>query len=1445
MKKSLHLIAIFICFFSFKTQAQVSITQNIVQALACGSSINVVAIGSGTIQYYSIDSINGLIALGTSCNITPSMAGIYTIIATNGIDSATVIDNLYPVMPKIDSIKVVPSLCTITAQVKVFCNTNYTYTITGTGGLAYAVNSVFTAPALTYNQTYTVTITDACGATVSKSFIVPFSFNNLQATIQTTSSPCIPGTGSCMAVCAGGTLPYSYAWNTIPVQTTTTASGLDSGIYTVIVTDANGCTRNRNILLNKKHIIASATKDTICVGDSTILTSNIMGLNSGSLPTNYQTANFGQPVDDEILSFSFGSFVNNTGCGITGVGAINGLPASQVGRYSNHTNLFISPVAPGSTIPISIKIGYCPFIATYSNTATIYIDFNRDGDFTDLNEMVYTKPFGTSAMAGTTYFGNIIIPSNALLGNTLMRIVLNEATTAPSQGSYSWGETEDYIINIGQATQNTTTWYPNVGLNTNTGNQVVATPTVTTTYTVVNTDPILCNDTAIITIVINELFYSSISLVHTNTDCPNSNNGQIAAAETPLTNSLTYQWSNGKTGAIDTLLSQGQYSVLVKDSLGGCKTFYDSITVIGAYCNNINGKVTWDFNKNCIFESGEEGIKNEMITLNPGAINTFTDAFGNYQFSSLANNTYTVTKNNNLLDFGNNCNTTTNVTLSSNSAIIDFMDTVKTIFTNVDYVIYQQLGICVNPNLGIQAKQLVYYLNGLTLPTTATIYLILDSNMSLVSSTPIPTFISGDTMFWNVSNISNVPNSILFQFSLTPNLGFGISLPCNFGIINTLYNDSNLLNNQYVFPFSTCISFDPNIKTVYPTGKTSSGYITKQDDVLSYDVHFQNVGNATAANVIIVDTIDSNLDITTFQVQNYSHPYQIELINNHIFKFKFLGIMLPDSGANFDASQGFITYTIKQKNTNTTGDVINNTAYIYFDYNAAVITNTTTNTIYEKLKIDTITKTNNTNCNTTVCGNATATISHHGGIGPFTISVTPMCSSTIITGNVIHNLTNGVYTISVSDAIDNTVTSIIFIQLDSAVNTIISNTICANQTPFIWHGQVLISSGAYNHTYTSTSGCDSILTLNLMVTPTITHASNVSVCSNQTPYLWQGQSITNTGAYAHTFLNANGCDSIATINVTVKQASAHTTSVSVCNYQLPFLWHGQNLNTTGLYYYTTTNTIGCDSIETLNFVVKNATFSTTNLAICTNQLPYLWNAQTINNAGTYTKHFNNAAGCDSTATLLLTINPTFSHNIISDVCVGSNYTCLDGTTLQNVQLNSLHTNHFSTIYTCDSTIYQAINVLPIDTSVSALGNQLTANQTSGTYQWIDCNSKILLANGNTQAYNVLQNGSYAVIVTNGNCTDTSSCYTFNSVGLGKNVVKNNTIKIFPNPAKNILNIQSSKPLHQIKIINMLGETVLIINANEALSTQINIENLSNGVYQVQINEGVYELKIVN
>jgi uncharacterized repeat protein (TIGR01451 family) len=143
-------------------------------------------------------------------------------------------------------------------------------------------------------------------------------------------------------------------------------------------------------------------------------------------------------------------------------------------------------------------------------------------------------------------------------------------------------------------------------------------------------------------------------------------------------------------------------------------------------------------------------------------------------------------------------------------------------------------------------------------------------------------------------------------------------------------------------------SFDPNDKLVYPRGWGSNGNVEPGTE-FKYTIRFQNTGTDTAFKVVLVDTLDPNLDIASLQIGNASHNYTFKVSGKGrpVLTWTFDNILLPDSGRNQEASNGFVSFSIRTKATAPVGTRLENFADIYFDFNDPIRTNTTVNTLWQ------------------------------------------------------------------------------------------------------------------------------------------------------------------------------------------------------------------------------------------------------------------------------------------------------------------------------------------------------------------------------------------------------------------------------------------------------------------------------------------------------------------
>ena len=124
------------------------------------------------------------------------------------------------------------------------------------------------------------------------------------------------------------------------------------------------------------------------------------------------------------------------------LGSIN-YQNSSCATYTNNTALS-TVLLKGNTYTLTVRTGDCNGGGTYTHETRVWIDWNNDGDFYDAGEEVLTKAPRSSA---STEVRQISVPQGAAIGTTRMRVVATEGT-ANSCGTYSWGETEDYTVEI-------------------------------------------------------------------------------------------------------------------------------------------------------------------------------------------------------------------------------------------------------------------------------------------------------------------------------------------------------------------------------------------------------------------------------------------------------------------------------------------------------------------------------------------------------------------------------------------------------------------------------------------------------------------------------------------------------------------------------------------------------------------------------------------------------------------------------------------------------------------------------------------------------------------------------------------------------------------------------------------------------------------------------------
>jgi hypothetical protein len=404
------------------------------------------------------------------------------------------------------------------------------------------------------------------------------------------------------------------------------------------------------------------------------------------------------------------------------------------------------------------------------------------------------------------------------------------------------------------------------------------------------------------------------------------------------------------------------------------------------------------------------------------------------------------------------------------------------------------------------------------------------------------------------------------------------------------------------------------------------------------------------------------------------------------------------------------------------------------------------------------------------------------------------------------------------------------ITLNLTINNSTSNTI--NQTTcnsYNFNNQTLTQSGTYYDTLLNSTGCDSIITLNLTINNPSSNTINQTTCNS---YLFNNQTITQSGTYNDTLINSTGCDSIITLNLTINNPTSNSINQTTCN---SYTFNNQTLTTTGIYYDTLINSTGCDSIITLNLTINNPTSNSINQTTCNS---YTFNNQALTTSGIYYDILINSTGCDSIITLNLTINNSSVNTINQTACNSFSF---------NNQALTTSGIYYDTLINstgCDSIITLNLTINNPNIATSQNGTQLSATATGATYQWLKCNPFAIISGANSQTYAATANGSYAVVVTQNGCSDTSNCMTVNSVGINE-LNTQNLITISPNPTNSMFTIEC--PMNGAKVIlyNSFGQK-LLTSKIENQTSMIDISHYSKGIYIAEIidDKTSYRVKII-
>jgi hypothetical protein len=357
--------------------------------------------------------------------------------------------------------------------------------------------------------------------------------------------------------------------------------------------------------------------------------------------------------------------------------------------------------------------------------------------------------------------------------------------------------------------------------------------------------------------------------------------------------------------------------------------------------------------------------------------------------------------------------------------------------------------------------------------------------------------------------------------------------------------------------------------------------------------------------------------------------------------------------------------------------------------------------------------------------------------------------------------------------------SILLLQLSvlPASSTTLNTSICAGQT-LDFNGQSLTEAGIYTATLTNAAGCDSLVTLNLSVIAPVTTSLAATICQDE-GYPFDGALLTESGEYMDTLTAASGCDSIVTLQLTVIPTTFTTLSETICAGE-SVVYQGESLSETGAYQFVLSSSQGCDSVVTFNLTVLPPAQSDLQITTCS---PIVFaDGQVLTTSGIYTFVLPGeaASGCDSVVVLDLSIIQLPTTTISADICLGETYD------FNGVSISDPGQYQFTLQSSagCDSVVVLSLTVNVINTGITLSNNVLEAQAPNAAYQWIDCLGNTPIPGATASTYAPDATGLYAVVVTQDGCTATSACTEVIVVSASNLLPAEAQWQLQPNPAQN-------------------------------------------------------------
>lgn len=398
-----------------------------------------------------------------------------------------------------------------------FSTTPLTYSWTGPGGFTSSApgNTLATAS----SGVYTLSVgSPACIGSGTVNVVVPSSFTPV---ISNTAVSCYNGsngTASVSAITGTSTAPYTYTWSTSPVQNGSQASGLIAGVYTCSVTDSKGCSYSATTSVSQPAaaFLTLSNTSVTCANGSNGTASVATVPIANTAPYTYTWTSNPVQNGSQATGLSSGTYTcaltDNIGCIFTGTTTVTGPTSVSVSVTSNTnqvcvgTNINLTALASGGT---GAAYNYTWSTATTGANATVSETNGGAYTYTVITSDVNTCT--ASAVHTVTFIPNpvLTVANRDICQGTSTPLTVNGAS------NYSWS--------------------PASGLSTTFGGFVIASPSVTTVYTILGNNS-FC--TGVTTVTVGVLPYPNADLTTTNQEICFGNSTTLNSSS-----AMFYNWS--------------------------------------------------------------------------------------------------------------------------------------------------------------------------------------------------------------------------------------------------------------------------------------------------------------------------------------------------------------------------------------------------------------------------------------------------------------------------------------------------------------------------------------------------------------------------------------------------------------------------------------------------------------------------------------------------------------------------------------------------------------------------------------------------------------------------------------------------------------------------------------------------------------------------------------